>query len=96
MHQNIINNLKQYFSNKPVNKAYLFGSFVRNELKDESDIDILVELKEEEKVDLFEFVRMKLDIEQMTNKSVDLLSNKGISKYIRPYIDKEKILIYER
>jgi len=36
--------LSDYFSDKPVKKAYLFGSYARNEAKSNSDIDILVEL----------------------------------------------------
>lgn len=63
MDQFIIND--QYFSNKPVNKAYLFSSFVKNELKNEIDIDILVEFRKEDKVDLFEFIKMKLDLESI-------------------------------
>jgi predicted nucleotidyltransferase len=94
--QLIINNLKQYFSDKPVNKVYLFGSFVRNELKDESDIDILLELRKEDKVDLFEFIKMKFELEALIKKPVDLISNKGVSRHIKSFIDNEKVLIYER
>ncbi|MDQ3020358.1 MAG: nucleotidyltransferase domain-containing protein [Bacteroidota bacterium] len=96
MDQFIVNDLKQYFSSKPVNKAYLFGSFARNEFKNESDIDILVELRKEAKVDLFEFIKMKLDLESLLKKPIDLLSAKGISKHIKSKVDEEKILIYEK
>lgn len=36
--------IKNYFRDKPVLKAYLFGSFARNEANEKSDVDILVEL----------------------------------------------------
>lgn len=36
--------LQQFFSNKPVKKAYVFGSYARNEANKDSDIDIMVEL----------------------------------------------------
>jgi len=36
--------LYNFFSGKPVKKAYLFGSYARNEARNNSDIDILVEL----------------------------------------------------
>ena len=43
-----------------------------------------------------EFVNMALDLEDMLEKKVDLVSSRGISKYIVPYIETEKKLIYER
>ena len=33
---------------------------------------------------------------RILNKSVDLASEKALSKYIKPIVDKEKVLIYER
>ncbi|MCG2716559.1 MAG: nucleotidyltransferase domain-containing protein, partial [Candidatus Marinimicrobia bacterium] len=36
--------ITDYFKDKPVLRAYLFGSQVRNEADVDSDIDILVEL----------------------------------------------------
>ena len=39
---------------------------------------------------------MKFELEELINKKEDLLSRGGISKYIKPFIDKDKILIYEK
>lgn len=39
-----LNQIKQSFRDKPVLKAYLFGSFSREQASVDSDIDILVEL----------------------------------------------------
>ena len=36
--------LQQFFAGKPVKKAWLFGSYARNDEGKESDIDILLEL----------------------------------------------------
>ena len=95
MSKDTIYNIKQFFEDKPVIKAYLFGSFARNEQVDNSDIDILVDLDYSKKVEM-EFIRMKLDLEKLLNKKVDLVSSGGLSKYIKPYIDKDKVLIYDR
>ena len=93
--QKYISTISNYFKNQPVKKAYLFGSQVRNEAEEGSDIDILVELDYSEPIGL-RFIKMKLDLQQLLKRDVDLLSNNGISKYIRQQIDKEKYLIYER
>ena len=95
MSEEIINKIKKFFVDKPVKKAYLFGSFARNEDTDQSDIDILVELDHTNPIGL-KFVGMQLDLIKLLNKKVDLVSSKGISKFIKPYVDNEKILIYDR
>lgn len=87
--------IREYLKNKPVFKAYLFGSYAREDASDESDIDILLELDYSKHIGL-EYVQMKLDIEKILNKSVDLVTDRALSKYIKPIVDKEKILIYER
>jgi predicted nucleotidyltransferase len=78
-----------------VKKAYLFGSYSRDEADENSDIDILVELDHTTSIGI-KFFGYKDELEQILNKKVDLVSYEGVSKYIKPLIDKEKILIYER
>jgi uncharacterized protein len=87
--------LQQFFASKPVKKAYLFGSYARNEAEKGSDIDLLVELDYSKHIG-FGFVQMQFDLEEMLRRKVDLVTDDSLSKYIRPYVDKEKILIYER
>lgn len=83
-----------YLTTQPVKRAYLFGSQARNEATAESDVDILVEL--EERVTLFQFASMQMQLEELLQTQVDLVSANGISPYISPYIEREKILIYEK
>ena len=40
--------------------------------------------------------RFQSELEDLMKRKVDLVSLKGISKYVKPFIDKDKILIYER
>jgi uncharacterized protein len=90
-----IKTIKEYFQTHPVLKAYLFGSYARNEADNESDIDILVELDYSQKIGL-QFIQMKIDLEILLNTKVDLVSSNGLSKYVIPLIDGEKKLIYAR
>jgi predicted nucleotidyltransferase len=87
--------IKNYFGTRPVLKAYLFGSFARNEADSESDIDILVDLDYSQKIGL-QFIQMKIDLELLLNNKVDLVSSNGLSPYIKPIIENEKQLIYAR
>ena len=90
-----IESIKDYFKTRPVLKAYLFGSYVRGVADNESDIDILVDLDYSQKIGL-QFIQMKLDLEKLLNNEVDLVSSNGMSKYIKPLVDQEKRLIYEK
>ena len=88
--------LNHYFTSKPVLKAYLFGSHARGEADEQSDVDILIEFEKDSHVGLMGFARLISDIENIIKTKVDLVSESGLSKHIRPFIEKEKILIYER
>ena len=87
--------IKEYFKSKPVLKAYLFGSFVRGDASEKSDIDILVDLDYCQRIGL-QFIRMKIDLENLLKVRVDLVSSNGLSQYIKPRVDVEKQLIYAR
>ena len=87
--------ISDYFQNKPVLKAYLFGSYARGEANEQSDVDILIELDYSQSIGLA-FVEMQLDLQDMLSRKVDLVSERGLSKFIKPFIEQEKELIYAR
>jgi len=90
-----IETIKNYFRTKPVLRAYLFGSYSRKEAGDDSDIDILVELDHSKPIGL-RFFEFQEELQELLGKEVDLVTDEGLSKFIRPYIEQDKILIYER
>jgi predicted nucleotidyltransferase len=87
--------LKDYFSHQPVHKAWLFGSVARGESNHESDVDILIDLDYSARIGL-RYIQMKLDLEQMLGKKVDLVTLKSMNKRLGQIIANEKVLIYER
>ena len=92
---NKLETIKAYFRTKPVLKAYLFGSYVRGQADQLSDVDILVDLDYSQRIGLG-FIQMQIDLEEMLKTKVDLVSSNSLSKYIKPIIDNEKVLIYAR
>ncbi|MFM1961779.1 MAG: hypothetical protein RLZZ172_624 [Bacteroidota bacterium] len=90
-----IKTITDYFRNMPVLRAFLFGSFSREDALADSDVDILVELDYSKHIGLG-FVKMKLDLEEKLHKKIDLVSSNSISKHILPFINNDKKLIYER
>ncbi|MFL5748773.1 MAG: nucleotidyltransferase family protein [Niastella sp.] len=87
--------LQQYFAGIPVKRAYLFGSMARNEARPDSDIDILVELDHSKPIGM-KFFLYQSDLEELLHKKIDLITAEGLSRHVKPFIDKDKILIYER
>lgn len=92
---NEIAEISRYLRDKPVVKAYVFGSYARGEANAFSDLDLLLELDYSQPIGL-QFIGMKYDLEDQLNKSVDLVSTNAVSSRIRPFIDQDKQLIYER
>jgi len=84
----IINSILPYH---PV-KIGIFGSVARGENTENSDIDILYQLKEA--VGLFNIMRMKDDLEEKLNKKVDLVSEKYIHPKLKPHIMNDLKIIY--
>ena len=84
----IVNSILPYH---PV-RIGIFGSVARGENTENSDIDILYQLKEA--VGLFNIMRIKDDLEEKLNKKVDLVSEKYIHPELKPYIMNDLKIIY--
>lgn len=74
-----------------VTKAGIFGSYARGEQDNKSDIDILVEIDEE--VGLIEFIKLKMAIQELLRKKVDLVEYDTIRPEIRENIISDEISI---
>ena len=86
----------RYFAKRPIRRAYVFGSYARKTATHKkSDIDILVELDYTQSIGM-KFFGFQLELEQLLKKKVDLVSAEGLSRHIKPFVDKDKILIYEK
>ncbi|OIO34268.1 MAG: hypothetical protein AUJ70_01465 [Candidatus Omnitrophica bacterium CG1_02_40_15] len=74
-----------------VEKVALFGSCVRDEMKEDSDIDILVEIKKD--ISLLDFVGLKQKIEEALGRKVDLVEYDTLKPLLRERILKEQVVL---
>ena len=74
-----------------VKRVGLFGSYVRGEMREDSDIDILVEIEKD--ISLLDFVGLKLEIEEALGKKVDLVEYNTIKPLLRERILNEQVII---
>ena len=91
-----INTILKYFQEQPISKAWIFGSFSRGEETVESDIDIMVSFLPDAKVGLFKFNQIKEDLENLTGRSIDLVTETSLMPFAIESVMADRKLIYER
>ena len=74
-----------------IKRAAFFGSIVRGEMTDESDIDILVEF--EGRKSLLDLAGLKLDLEDALQRRVDLLTYRSLHPMLKDRILAEQVPI---
>lgn len=94
--ENIIQTLKFHkpkFTKLGVENIGLFGSYLRNEQSDKSDIDLLIDFHPEKEnfdnlmavYDMFENI--------FKNQKIEIVTKNGLSKYIGPRILKDVMYV---
>jgi len=83
----IIPILKRY----GVSKAALFGSSVKGEMTEVSDIDVLVEIEKD--ISLLDFVGLKLELEEILGRKVDLVEYCTLKPILRERVLREQVPI---
>lgn len=71
-----------------VSRASLFGSIVRGEATEESDIDLLVEFRGEKS--LLDLAGLKIELEELLGKKVDVLTYRSLHPLLRDRILNEQ------
>ena len=69
-----------------VRKIGLFGSYARNEQTARSDIDFLVEFSEPTYDNLLALYE---ELKKLYGRKIELVTSNGMSKYIKPFVEKE-------
>jgi len=74
-----------------IKKAAIFGSLAKGEVKPDSDVDILVEIKSD--MSLLDFIGIKIELEEALKMKVDLVEYDTIKPLIREKILSEQVAI---
>lgn len=89
IHNKIISTLKPI----GVNRVGIFGSFARKELREDSDIDILVDFKDT--FGLLKLIQIENTLSNILNRKVDLVTTRSLDPKIKPFIENDLQVIYE-
>lgn len=74
-----------------VSCSYVFGSYARGEATEESDLDIMVEFREQKS--LLDLIDLKFKLEDVLRMRVDLTTPPAISKYIKKSVEIDKVRV---
>jgi predicted nucleotidyltransferase len=85
---NLIRNHQKEIRDLGVKRYGLFGSFVRGQTTEQSDIDILVEFEPGQKT-FDNFTKLAFFLKDLLGREVDLVTTESSSPHIGPHILKE-------
>ena len=79
-----------------VEEVAFFGSVVRGEATPDSDLDVSLRFESPTRKPLGFFGLFELEekLSLLVGRKVDLVSDRGISRHLRPYIESEKVVVY--
>ncbi len=87
-------NISQFARDNHISYLALYGSYARSEQKKNSDLDLLVSF--DQKKGLLDLVHIQQELSDLLGVKVDLITKQGLSKYIKPYIQDDLKVIYEK
>lgn len=75
-----------------VRNLWLFGSYVRAEQTENSDLDILVSF-DNPRLSLIRFIQLELELSKLLGIKVDLVEREGLKPAIGQYVTVESVAI---
>jgi uncharacterized protein len=74
-----------------IKRIGVFGSIVRNEWHEESDLDLLVEFEDDVEIGLLEFVRIESYLGSLLGVKVDLVERSALKPLIGKQVAREVV-----
>ena len=84
----------QIAQDNDVSYVALYGSYSRGEQTKDSDLDLLVSF--DKKKGLLDLISIEQKLSELLNIKVDVVTKEGLNKHIKPYIQDDLKIIYEK
>jgi predicted nucleotidyltransferase len=81
---------KDLFNRYPLKSLAVFGSVARGEATMQSDLDVLVEFSEPVG---FEIVDLAIELEEIVQQKVDVVSRKGLKPALIPLVERDLLYV---
>lgn len=82
------------FNEYGISYAGVFGSVSRGEERQDSDVDLLVRFSKP--MGMFSYMKFIRSLESAIGRKVDVVTDKSLNKFVRPFVEKEIKTIYEK
>lgn len=81
-----------------VEELYAFGSILTDKFSEESDVDFIVSIQDQDPLAYAEnYFALKFELEKILNRKIDLLEQKAIrNKSFEKLINRDKVVVYEK
>jgi uncharacterized protein len=87
--------IAEFCRRRKVVEFSLFGSVLRDDFRPESDVDVLVTFAPDAQVSLFDLVDMKIELEDLFHRPVDVVEKQAVLES-RNHIRRKSILANTR
>jgi predicted nucleotidyltransferase len=77
--------VRRFCQEQGIARLELFGSAIRDDFRDDSDVDLLATIRPGVRCGLFEWVELKEGLERIFGRSVDLVSRRAVERSRNPY-----------
>lgn len=84
-----------FCSRHGIRRLSFFGSVLREDFSQDSDIDVLVEFEPEQRIGLIQLARLENGLGEILGRKVDLNTPGFITKYLRNQILSEAEILYD-
>lgn len=88
--------LREFCQRHQIRKLSFFGSVLRQDFRPDSDIDVLVEFDEDQRIGLLAFAAMQLELSELLEREVHLSTPGFISDSFRDQVLDSAQVQYER
>jgi len=78
-----------------IRRLSLFGSVLRDDFSDRSDVDVLVEFEPGTRVGLLRLAGMEIELGELIGRKVDLNTKGFLSRYFRDRVLAEAEVLYD-
>lgn len=89
------NELKTFCRKNNIQKLSLFGSALRGELNEESDIDLLVEFQPGREPGLIDLANMEFELMEYFGREVEMRTAEDLSRHFRDEVVASAEVLYE-
>ena len=91
-----VGKVRDFCRRSDIRRLSLFGSVIRDDFTNDSDVDVLVEFEPGYRIGLMGFAGLELELTEILGRKVDLNTPQELSPYYRQEVLEEALVLYDK